>query len=173
MKKNMSLFIIICIGVVIFSTTIFFVYSSFGSLLDWYGIELPGNKTKVTTIYEAVAYKNSAEVERLLAEGADPNAPDYRGEVPILLAAATDQFQVIELLLEANVDIFATNSLGYNVGIYTSTSHVDPTSIEGLAQQRVIKKLTDRGFPWPPPFPDEVLKMKEENNWPPTQNVPE
>jgi ankyrin repeat protein len=142
-------------------------YFFLSKFLPWYGIYLPGSKPEINTVYDAVYNKDQKSLERLITEGADVNKPDYRGEAPILAAAVTDQFQMVELLIGSGANIYAVDSLGYNVGIYASTSHVQQSTTEDIARNRVIEKLKDRGFPWPPPWPDDVLRMIKENNWPP------
>ena len=164
---------LIAFGLLLAGIVICFIYGLISSWLSWYGIELPGNKTTISTVHEAVANKNLAELERLIKEGVDVDITDNRGQAPILLAAVTDQFQMVDRLIDAGANIWAFETLGYNVGIYTSTSHVSSSSVEGIARERVIEKLKARGFPWPPPFPDKTLEMVNRNDWPPVSNSSE
>lgn len=47
------------------------------------------------------------------------------------------------------------------------TSRVIPGSEEDQVRLRVIAKLKARGYPFPLPKSDEVLKMVKERRWPP------
>lgn len=166
-KMSIWVIIILCIA-----TVAFFGYRFIGGWLSWYGVSLPGlAPEEPKTIYDAVANSSIDDVNRLIGEGVDVNAPDYRGQAPLLLAVATYQFRIAEVLIDNGADIFAVDKLGFNVGLYASAfpPTTDPISgtVENDARERVIQKLKEGGFPWPPPWQDEVLQMKASGKWPP------
>ncbi len=60
-------------------------------------------------LHAAVRNGNTAEVDRLLASGADPNAPDDRGNPPLLQAAWAGNTAVIASLLDHGANVNARN----------------------------------------------------------------
>lgn len=151
--------------------TCFFIalvlYRPLSGWLLWYDIKLPFTSTAITTVADAVTIKNIEAVSQLIREKKDVNTPDNRGQAPLLIAVSTQQFQIAEVLIDSGANIWAINTLGFNVGLFTYNSQVAEESPEGRAKNRVVEKLQAQGFPWPPPWHDETLKMVEKGNWPP------
>jgi hypothetical protein len=114
----------------------------------------------------AVTFRDLTEVERLLSEGISPNSEDERGTSALNIAAATDQFRMVNLLVDKGASIWSTDTLGYTAAIYAKTTHIQKDSVEGQACDDFIRKLKLSSFPWPPPFPDDVRGLMNAGNWP-------
>lgn len=66
-----------------------------------------------TELSRAVTFDDAGAVARLLAQGADPNAPDDKGQPPLVLAMRDQQFAAAEALLKApGLQIDAANANG-------------------------------------------------------------
>lgn len=78
------------------------------------------------------------------------------------------QWNMVEILIDHGADIWAYDEFGMTAAQEAETSRVMPGSDEDKARLRVIAKLKARGYPFPPPKSDEVLKLVEERRWPPT-----
>ena len=61
---------------------------------------------------EAVEAEDAAEVARLLAAGANPNAEDSRGNAALARAARDGQLEIVQLLLEGGADVNSTGTFG-------------------------------------------------------------
>ena len=67
---------------------------------------------KTMTLFEAAAEGNLAEVQRLLSEGADVNAPDPSGATPLHAAVYGRHKDVIRLLVNEGADVNARDNDG-------------------------------------------------------------
>lgn len=65
-----------------------------------------------TRLMRASASGEAASVERLLSEGADPNAADARGETALSLAAQFGRADVVALLLKSGAEVDAADEAG-------------------------------------------------------------
>jgi hypothetical protein len=110
-------------------------------------------------------------VESALKAGANPNEHDDRGNPAIVLAAATDQYQIANLLLDKGADFYATDDFGLLAGTLASQSRLLPDSVEGKALATFISRLKSRGHPWPPPGPNQVERLKAAGQWPPANEA--
>lgn len=120
-----------------------------------------------TPLANAVVNRRPDVVTQLLSSGASPDSADERGTAAIILAAATDQFTIVNILAQGRANIWAADEMGYTPAIYAKTSHISDDSEEGKARMQFVALLKVAGCPWPPPWPDEVLKLKEAGRWPP------
>lgn len=116
---------------------------------------------------ELIMKRDYAGVKSALDSGANPNAKDNRGNPPLVLATATDQYLIANLLLQNGADMLATDDFGLLPAILAQQSRVLPESSEGAARQVFINELQRRGHPWPPPDPVKVTALKAEGRWPP------
>ena len=67
-----------------------------------------------------------AKVERLISEGADLDASDFRGNTPIYLAASKGHADVVEALAQAGADVDIDNSFGSTpLHVASRYGHVD------------------------------------------------
>ncbi|GBQ98239.1 hypothetical protein AA23498_3157 [Acetobacter nitrogenifigens DSM 23921 = NBRC 105050] len=116
----------------------------------------------------AVMNSETDEVRKLAAQGIGLNerAPEDRS-TPMINAAETDQWPVVEILIDHGADIWAHDKFGVVAGGYALTSLVLRGSNEDQARLRVIEKLRARGFPLPPPDPDQILALDKAGKWPP------
>jgi ankyrin repeat protein len=92
-------------------------------------------KTPDTPLHGAVAFNRTAEVERLLASGADVNAPGYRGVTPLMRAAQTGNVAMIDLLLAHRARLGASADDGNTALHFAAMSHKAGT-IRRLADAR-------------------------------------
>lgn len=120
-----------------------------------------------TPLADAVVHQRADVVAQLLVSGASPDSVDERGTSALILATATDQFVIANMLLDHRANIWAADKLGYTAAIYAKTSHVPDESEEGKARRQVIDRLRAAGYPWPPPWPDDVKALREAGQWPP------
>lgn len=118
----------------------------------------------------AVVNKRPDAVQQLLASGESPDSVDERGTTALVLAAATDQFVIANMLVDQNANIWAASKLGYTAAIYANTSHIPDDSEEGQARLRLIERLKAAGYPWPPPWPDDVMELRSAGQWPPLKS---
>ncbi|WP_371136529.1 ankyrin repeat domain-containing protein [Novosphingobium sp.] len=115
----------------------------------------------------AVVNREAAMAMQLLDSGASPNSADERGTAALILAAVTDQYRLANLLVQRGADVWAADSMGYTAAIYASTSRLDDESDEGKARLVFISTMRAAGYSWPPPWPKDVLAMKDAGRWPP------
>jgi len=87
-------------------------------------------------LHAAVRNGNAQEVERLLVSGANPNATDPRGNVPLLQAAWTGNAAIIDSLLNHGADVNRRNS-------ETANSPLLYAVLSG--RETVVRLLLDRG----------------------------
>ncbi|OMJ32516.1 hypothetical protein BSZ14_08025 [Sphingomonas sp. Sph1(2015)] len=82
-------------------------------------------------------------------------------------ATWTDQWPVVEILVDHGADIWAHDEFGITAGQRTITSLILRGSDEDKARLRVIEKLRARGYPFPPSDPDTILALEKAGKWPP------
>ncbi|MFZ3212588.1 MAG: ankyrin repeat domain-containing protein, partial [Terriglobales bacterium] len=63
-------------------------------------------------LLEAVEYDNRSEVQRLLAQGADPNARDEHGVTALMKSAEDMDAALARLLIAAGADVNARDAVG-------------------------------------------------------------
>ena len=116
----------------------------------------------------AVQNSDTEQVRRLAEkhEGLDERNPDNQA-TPMINASDTDQWPVVEILIDHGADIWAHDEFGITSAQRTLTSRILHGSDEDKARIRVIEKLKARGYPFPPPGPDEVLALDKAGKWPP------
>ncbi|MFV0920696.1 hypothetical protein ACR720_01140 [Sphingomonas parapaucimobilis] len=108
------------------------------------------------------------EVRRLAEQGIGLDERDPANQsTPMIAAAETMQWGMVEVLIDHGADIWAYDQFGITAAQQTETSRVVPGSNEDQARLRVIAKLKARGYPFPPPKSDEVLELVRKGCWPP------
>lgn len=126
------------------------------------------NQARVQPMLGAVMHSDTDEVRRLAErrEGLDERLPDDDA-TPMIAAAQTDQWPVVEILLDHGADIWAHDRFGITAAQNAVTSRILRGSPEDAARLRVIEKLKARGYPFPPPGRAEVLAADKRGEWPP------
>lgn len=149
-----------------------------GKLMMALGLALAGcsnedgnvNQAGIMPMIGAVMTSDTDEVRRLAAKGIGLNerAPE-NGATPMIDASDTDQWPVVEILIDHGADIWAHDEFGITTAQRTITSRILRGSDEDKARLRVIEKLKARGYPFPPPDPDAVLALDKAGKWPPAE----
>jgi len=103
-------------------------------------------------------------INLLLSSGANIN---IGSGTPILTAASTDNWLTVLYLIRKGADcgVYDANN-GLWIGALADHSKILGGTEQGNARDSVIQILQKNGFPWPPPSPEETLKLIEEGKWP-------
>ncbi|GBR38965.1 hypothetical protein AA101099_1466 [Neoasaia chiangmaiensis NBRC 101099] len=133
--------------------------------VGWFGKK----KSYDGELIDAIMGSERKEAMDLVKSGAslEEKYDRYAGSTPLLMASATDQWDLVEFFIEYGANIWAYSKFGMNVGDYAEGSRVIPDCPEGQALQRVRAILHQRGFPSPAPHPKEVVRLAAEGKWPP------
>ena len=107
----------------------------FRQVVDW-GFDLSvANKSGVTPALQAALFKHGTPfLEDLLRRGANPSHRSDSGTNALLVAAADNSIEMVQLLLDAKADPLAINHLGHNL-IYCAVESNNP---------RLMKLVLDR-----------------------------
>ena len=76
-----------------------------------------------TKLKDAARTRDTAEIRKLLAQGADPNAKDKTGRTPLMEAASEGYTDTLRVLLENGADANATDSVGWTALFWAAFSH--------------------------------------------------
>ena len=130
------------------------------------------DRARIQPMLGAVMHSDTVEVLRLaeLHAGLDERLPDV-GETPMIFASQTDQWPVVEILIDHGADIWAHDRFGITTAQATVTSRILRGSDEDRARVRVIATLQARGYPFPPPDPDRILELERLGRWPPSAST--
>lgn len=120
-----------------------------------------------TALWRAALGNRQDVVEMLLARGASIDRANVDGDTPFIAAIRGRHYDMASYLLGRGATPFAVAFNGRTAGYWINRANIDPTSDKGRARDRLVQALKDRGHPWPPPGPDEVLAMKAAGQWPP------
>lgn len=120
-----------------------------------------------SAVWRAASGERTAVVSMLLDAGASIDAADANGDTPMSNAIQSGEFELAHYLLSRGASPFASDKSGVTIGFWLNFVRMDPASDKGRARDSLIQALKDRGHPWPPPSPDEVLAMKAKGEWPP------
>jgi ankyrin repeat protein len=87
-----------------------------------------------TKLIDASRTRDTAEVRKLLAEGANPNARDKKGTTPLMEAASGGNTDTVRVLLENGADVNAKESHGWTaLMIAADLGHID--SVRALLEK--------------------------------------
>ncbi|MBO1358897.1 hypothetical protein J2D73_03660 [Acetobacter sacchari] len=130
---------------------------------------VPNGGTTYQTMMGAVM-KGTAEDVRILAEKNIGINEVYSDEetTPLIVAASTDQWPSVEILMDHGADIWAHDVFGITAARMAVRSRILPGTPEDQARLRVIEKMKAQGYPFPPPDSDTVLQLEKEGKWPPS-----
>ncbi len=120
-------------------------------------------------LYEAARIGNIEPAALLLKYHANINQADSLGTTSIVVAGSSENWTMVIYLITQHANIWATSNVGTNVGTFAASSRMLPNSPQGQALARVITRLKDAGYPWPPPSPKQVRALRAEGKWPPPQ----
>ncbi|MFP2873990.1 hypothetical protein ACLEIY_17375 [Acetobacter tropicalis] len=117
----------------------------------------------------AVMNSETEEVRRLAERHQGLDERDTGDQsTPMIAASDTDQWPVVEILIDHGADIWAHDRFGITTAQRTLTSRILRGSPEGAARLRVIEKLKARGYPFPPPSRAKILALDKAGKWPPS-----
>ncbi len=119
-----------------------------------------------TPLATAVADRDADRVVRLLQNGETADSKDERGTAAVIIASASGQFEIANLLAQNGANLWAADTLGYTAAIYAYTSRVPDDSTEGLARKQFVERLQHAGYSWPPPWPKDVVALRAAGRWP-------
>ena len=84
------------------------------------------SQTALASLGSSAKKGDLAKVEKLIAEGADVNKSDFRGNTPIYHAASKGHADVVEALAQAGADVDVDNSFGSTpLHVASRQGHVD------------------------------------------------
>ncbi len=134
--------------------------------------DAPVNKAAIMPMLGAVMHSETEEVRRLAEQGIglDERYPANQA-TPMIMASGSDQWPVVEILVDHGANIWAHDQFGTTMAQMTVTSRILPGSDEDKARLRVIEKLKARGYPFPPPGRAEILALEKDGKWPPLEAV--
>lgn len=75
-----------------------------------------------TKLTDAARTQDTAEVRRLLAEGANPNAKDKNGRTPLMEASSGGYTDTVRVLLDKGADVNATDMVGWSALFWAAFS---------------------------------------------------
>jgi hypothetical protein len=132
--------------------------------------DAPVNKAAIMPMLGAVQHSETEEVRRLAEQGIglDEREPADQS-TPMILASGSDQWPVVEILVDHGANIWAHDQFGVTMAQMAVTSRILPDSDEDKARLRVIEKLKARGYPFPPPNSDQILALEKDGKWPPLE----
>lgn len=119
---------------------------------------------------QAALDKDLPRVRQLIEQGADLEAQTDAGMTALLIAAATDQYQMAEVLVLAGADIYAATPFGHTAGLFAYGRPFPEGTSHREAQLHFLELITERGFPAVPPSPKEVMEMRSLGPWPPLRD---
>ncbi len=86
-------------------------------------------------LLEAVEYDNRSEVQRLLAQGADPNARDEHGVTALMKSAEDMDAELARMLIAAGADVNARDAVGMTA-LLTAADDGSPEVLRLLLARR-------------------------------------
>ena len=131
------------------------------------GADPNGRMDSKTALMQASRTGNEAATSLLLQFHSNVNLGDSLGSTAVMEAAAAQHWRLVLFLLGHGASPWASTEPGVTLGNYAWLSRINPASAEGKAWLQVIQWLKGKGYPWPPPTPKEVLKLRAEGQWPP------
>jgi len=116
---------------------------------------------------DAIALASGGAVRLLLDHGADVNRRNALGHSSLLNAIDMQLFAVAELLIARGADIWAVDATGGTLGWGLSRPAIFTNPDDDAAQARLLTRLGNASWPFPPPNPQEVRRLVLAGKWPP------
>lgn len=106
-------------------------------------IATPVTTAPVSPLFHAVHTRNLAQLNTLIEMGTNVNQTNYRGDTPLMMAAARGYMDVVELLLNAGASVDAQNDWQDTAWTYSTLvgDHTFLERNEQLKASAVYKKL--------------------------------
>ena len=98
-----------------------------------------------SVIFSAIRPSGEAQLNMLIAAGADLNFQTRTGSTPLHKAAGLNQFQQVYRLLEAGADYTIKNKPGYTFVNRLENNNIDSKSDGYQWREKVIKFMRDKG----------------------------
>ena len=124
-------------------------------------------KEAAPPLAQAALDRDLDRVRQLVSQGAELEQRTDAGLTPLLIAAATDQYDMALFLVREGADIYAADNMGATAGAYASIRPFPEGTEQRGVQAEFLGILEARGFPMPPPSPAAVRKLRETGQWPP------
>lgn len=118
-------------------------------LLIKYGADLNDNRTE-TPIEAAITTDDMEKIEYLLRSGVDINQP-YQSNTPVMIAAQIMSWDVVDILLNRDANVFHVNRNGYSLGLYLQ-NYINRdiwTPEERKKIEDLIGRLKEKGVEFP------------------------
>ncbi|MGC8550945.1 MAG: ankyrin repeat domain-containing protein [Acidobacteriaceae bacterium] len=112
---------------------------------------------------------NLQAAELLLQYHADPDLGDEFNAPPAFEAALKQNWRFVLRMLNSGASLWTVDTHGITLGYWAHKSRINPAGLEGHAHAQVVSRLKAAEFPWPPPSPKEVARLRDQGQWPPTQ----
>ena len=135
------------------------------ALLDA-GADPNGVSGSEPAIWRAALFGRKDIVEILAKARAHLNKTNQSGESPMVAAVQADNFSTALLLTRLGASPFIAAEDGTTVGTWILESRLSPVTPEGIARGQLVEAIKAKGYPWPPPSPEQVLAAKASASWP-------
>jgi hypothetical protein len=119
------------------------------------------------TVMVAVMYRDLTAARTATAAKRGLEQRNAEQDTPVLVAVATGQYAIAQVLIEGGADIWAVNQFGLTVGRYAEVARAVPGSEDAEAREWLIAHLAAVGFPKPAPRSEDVLAAVAAKRWPP------
>lgn len=116
---------------------------------------------------DAIALGSAGAVRLLLDRGYPIDHADALGGTPLQAAIYMEQLPLAEVLVERGANIWAIDAQGVTVGEALNRPALTDRPANAQPRARLIARLQQRGFPWPPPTPQQGRALLRAGTWPP------
>lgn len=130
------------------------------------GADPNGRASSQPAVWRAAGAGKKKVLDLLIDNGASPEFANLNGDTALIKAVRSREYEIAHHLLVRGASPFAHDTRGRTAGYWIDFARVDPNSAKGRQRSQLVTALKDRGHPWPPPSPQEVLAMKAAGTWP-------
>lgn len=104
----------------------------------------------MTPLYQATQTNNTAEVKRLISEGANPDEPGFYGDPAILAAVSANNKQMVNLLLDNGANIDSIGTFTQSTPLTAAILGNKPGMVKLLLDKGADPNLTPSAIGFPP-----------------------